>query len=60
VQLHFPDELQAFAAVFPMCKSQTTIESSTILSIPQLGQAAPEDFVTYLMVTAELGLPDAV
>jgi len=30
------------------------------LPIPQLGPAAPEDFVTYLMVTAEVGLPDAV
>jgi len=25
-----------------------------------LGQAAHEDLVTYLMVTAEVGLPDAV
>jgi len=25
-----------------------------------LGQAAPVAFVTYLMVTAEVGLPDAV
>jgi len=61
VQLRFPDE--AFARAFPMCyreQSQTTIESSAFLSIPQLGQAAPEDFVTYLMVTAEVGLPDAV
>jgi len=33
-----------------MEQSQTTIESS----------AAPEDLVTYLMVTAEVVLPDAV
>jgi len=30
------------------------------LPIPQLGQAAPEDLVTNLMVTAEVGLPDVV
>jgi len=41
-------------------QSQATIESSTFLPIPQLRQAAPEDLVTYLMVTAEVGLPDAV
>jgi len=41
-----------------MEQSQTTIESSTFLSVPQLGQAVPEDLVTYmyLMVTAEIGL----
>jgi len=60
VQLRFSDELQAFAGAFPMWKSQTTTEPSTFVSIPQLGQAAPEDLVTYLMVTAEVGLPDAV
>jgi len=38
----------------------TTIESSEFLPIPQLGPAAPEGFVTYQMVTAEVGLPDAV
>jgi len=40
--------------------SQTTIKSSTLLPIPQLRQAAPEDLVTSLMVTVEIGLPDAV
>jgi len=39
---------------------QTTMESSAFLPIPQLSQAAPEDLVTYLMVTAEVGLLDAV
>jgi len=39
---------------------QTTTESSAFLPIPQLGPAAPEDFVTYIMATAEVGLPDAV
>jgi len=63
--LDSPDELQAFAVgISYMLKgtfqSQSTIESSTFLQIPQLGQAAPEDFVTYLMVTAEVGMPDAV
>jgi len=28
--------------------------------IPQLGQAVPEDLVTYLIMTAEVGLLDAV
>jgi len=60
VQLRFPDELHAFAWGFLKCDAQTTIESSTFLSISQLGQAAPEDLVLYLMVTAEVGLPDAV
>jgi len=40
-------------------QTQTTIESLAFLPIPQLGQAAPKDLVTYLMVTAEVGLPDA-
>jgi len=44
---------KAFAGAFPMCQSQTTIEPSTFLSIPQLCQAAPEDLVTYLLVTSE-------
>jgi len=39
---------------------QTTIDSSVFLAIPQLVPAAPEDFVSYLMVTADVGLPDAV
>jgi len=43
-----------------MEQSQTTIESSTFLPFPQLGQAASKDLVTYLMVTAEVGLPNAV
>jgi len=32
----------------------------TFLSIHQLFQAAAADLVTYLMMTAEVGLPDAV
>jgi len=61
VQLRFTDELQAFAGAFPLFYSQTTIESSKFLlvGLPQLGQAAPADLVSYLMVTAEVGLPDA-
>jgi len=39
---------------------KTNIDSSEFLPIHQLGQAIPENFVTYLMVTAEVGLPDAV
>jgi len=50
VKLRFPDELQASAEE----TSQTTIESSTFLPIPQLGEAALEDLVTYLIVTAEV------
>jgi len=63
VQLRCPDELHPFAGAFPTCQreqSQATIESLAFLPTPQLGQAAPADFVTYLMVTAEEGLPDAV
>jgi len=39
---------------------QTTTEPSTFLTIPQLGPAAREDLVANLMVTAEVGPPDAV
>jgi len=61
VQLCFLDELQAFTwGISYGLLSQTTIKSSTFQSIPKLGQAAPEDLVAYLMVTAEVGLPDAV
>jgi len=38
----------------------TPIESSEFLSLPQLGQAASEDIVISLMMTAEVELPDAV
>jgi len=41
-------------------KSETTIESLAFLPIPQLNQAAPEDPVTYVMMTGEVGLPNAV
>jgi len=41
-----------------MGQSQTTIKSSALLSLPQLGQAARR--VTYQMLTEEVGLPDAV
>jgi len=55
--------LQAFAGHF-LCinPKPQPIESSAFLSILSLlvGQAEPEDFVIYLMVTAEVGLPDAV
>jgi len=65
VQLRFPNKLQAFAGDFLCVKGNnpkpvTTIESSAVQLIPQLGQAAPEDLVTYLMVTAEVKLSDAV
>jgi len=36
---------------------QTPIESSEFLPLHQLGQAASEDLLTYLIMTAELGLP---
>jgi len=39
-------------------QNQTTTESSAFPPFPQLGLAAPEDLVTYLMVTAEAWLPD--
>jgi len=48
---------------FPPCyrgQSQTTIESLAFLPIPQLRQAAPEELVTYLLVTADATQPDAV
>jgi len=41
-------------------QSYATIESSAFQPIPQLTQAAPEDFRAYVMVTAEVGLLDAV
>jgi len=63
-QLLPPDELQAICRGHFSCingkQSQTTIKSSTFLPIPQLGQAAPVDKVTYQIVTAEVGLPDAI
>jgi len=34
--------------------------SSVFPPTPQLGQAAPDNFVTYLLVTAEIGPLDAV
>jgi len=63
VQLRFTDELQAIAWDFLCVKwnnHKATTESSTFLPIPQLGHNAPEDKVTYVMMTAEVGLPDAV
>jgi len=34
--------------------------SSPFLPIPLLGQTAPEDKISYLMATANVGIPDAV
>jgi len=58
VQLRFPDEIKAYLQghnfpPFKMGQTITTMESLTFLPIPQLGQAAAEDLVTYLIVTAE-------
>jgi len=66
VQLRFPDELQAFCGgIYDVFKAGNNPKPPSshwhfYELIPQLGQAAPEDFVTYLIVTAEVGLPDAV
>jgi len=61
LQLRFPDELLAVAGVsYVLIPAVLIIESLTFLSIPQLGKVAPEDLVTYQMVTAGVGLPDAV
>jgi len=53
--------LQGISYIFkgPIPNHHRDIDISTN-SLPQLVQAAPEDLVTYPMVTAEIGLPDAV
>jgi len=55
VQLRFLDDLQAFAGIYVLkgtiLNHLQVIDISTNTSILQV-QAAPEDLMTYLMVTA--------